>query len=193
MVKLSDNTYNFIDKQGNIISKQNFKWFGGFNEGFAGVQLSDDIWYYIDKTLNFYDYKTKTPVPNPFEKELNNGRVVFKYGDVVCLNDINLVGDYIKYENGRHIIKSNYMTIELYGDNIKLATKDEFQIKFKNGDLLFVKNDINGDWELKYTTGKLINNKIECYKSQKLDVHSNLFLNYYSYFKEAKNVKLPIE
>jgi hypothetical protein len=71
LIKLSDDTWNFIDKQGNLLSKQNFKDAYHFYEGFAEVELSDNTRYLIDKDLNFYDYRTKTPVPSPFEKELN--------------------------------------------------------------------------------------------------------------------------
>jgi hypothetical protein len=71
IVKFSHDSYNFIDTKGNLLSKQNFDWAYSFDRGFAEVKLSDGSWYYIDKDLNFYDSKTKPPVPNPFEKELN--------------------------------------------------------------------------------------------------------------------------
>jgi hypothetical protein len=67
-VKLLDDTYNFIDTKGNFLSKQNFNWVDDFEDGFAEVELSDGEFYYIDKDLNFYDYYSKTPVPNPFNK-----------------------------------------------------------------------------------------------------------------------------
>jgi hypothetical protein len=71
-VQLSEDNWNYIDTKGNLLSKQNFKYAYSFNEGFAIVKLSDDNNYYIDKDLNFYNYISKTPIPNPFEKELNN-------------------------------------------------------------------------------------------------------------------------
>ena len=66
-VELSENNWNFIDTKGNLLSKQNFEWVGDFQDGFAIVKLSSDgTWYYIDKDFNFYDFKTKTLVSNPF-------------------------------------------------------------------------------------------------------------------------------
>lgn len=76
-VKLSDDNWNFIDTKGNLLSDNNFKLvdnfetYDFFHKALAVVQLSDGTWYFIDKDLNFYDTNTKTPVPNPFEKELN--------------------------------------------------------------------------------------------------------------------------
>jgi hypothetical protein len=66
LVQLSKDNWNYIDTKGNLLSKQNFKRVSFFNDGFAVVQLSDNKRYYIDKDLNFYDSKTKTPVPSPF-------------------------------------------------------------------------------------------------------------------------------
>jgi hypothetical protein len=80
LVELSDDNWNYIDIKGNLLSKQNFEWVDAFEDGFAEVKLLDGDEYYIDKDLNFYDYRTKTPVPNPFNytQKLNNMKQNFK-------------------------------------------------------------------------------------------------------------------
>ena len=44
--------YNFIDKQGNILSNEWFKGVRLFNKGFASVQREDSLWNFIDKQGN---------------------------------------------------------------------------------------------------------------------------------------------
>ena len=66
-VRLNDK-YSFINTNGNLIGDGNM-WFdgvGGFNSGFAQVVLNDR-WYLMDTKLQFYDYKTEQPIPNPFK------------------------------------------------------------------------------------------------------------------------------
>ena len=51
-VQLLDNTYNFIDRHGNLLSKQNFKWVYDFQDDFARVKLSDGTYNLLDRHGN---------------------------------------------------------------------------------------------------------------------------------------------
>ena len=51
-VQRGDKLWNFIDKKGNILSKEWFEWVSNFQEGFARVQISDRLWNFIDKKGN---------------------------------------------------------------------------------------------------------------------------------------------
>lgn len=44
-----DGEWNFIDKNGKILSKQWFRWVGYFYNGFARVQRGDELYNFIDK------------------------------------------------------------------------------------------------------------------------------------------------
>ena len=48
-VKRGDGKYNYIDRQGNILSKEWFECVGEFYEGFARVQRTNGEWAKIDK------------------------------------------------------------------------------------------------------------------------------------------------
>ena len=48
-VQRGDSLYNFIDKQGNYLSKEWFMWLDDFKDGFAKVQRRDGLWNLIDK------------------------------------------------------------------------------------------------------------------------------------------------
>jgi hypothetical protein len=62
LIQLSDGMYNYVDKENNLLSKQNFKVANPFFNGFAWVQLQEDEQYYfIDKDLNFF-LNSKTPL-----------------------------------------------------------------------------------------------------------------------------------
>ena len=51
-VQRGDELYNFINKEGKILSKEWFYWLGNFNEGFARVQRANGECCKIDKTGN---------------------------------------------------------------------------------------------------------------------------------------------
>lgn len=48
-VKRVDGQYNFIDKDGRILSKQWFSDAHSFNDGLARVERGDELWNFIDK------------------------------------------------------------------------------------------------------------------------------------------------
>ena len=48
-VQRGDGDYNFIDKQGKILSNEWFEWVDNFKEGFARLQRSDGQYNFIDK------------------------------------------------------------------------------------------------------------------------------------------------
>ena len=47
-VQRGDKLWNFIDKKGNILSKEWFEWIGDFDDGFALVQREDKLYNLID-------------------------------------------------------------------------------------------------------------------------------------------------
>ena len=51
-VRRSDRKYNFINKQGELLSEQWFNWVGIFHKGFARVRR-EDKWNFIDKKGNY--------------------------------------------------------------------------------------------------------------------------------------------
>ena len=48
-IKNCERKYNFIDKQGKLLSEQWFDWAGIFHDGFAKVQRGDDLYNFINK------------------------------------------------------------------------------------------------------------------------------------------------
>lgn len=48
LVGRGNHEYNYIDKQGNILSEEWFKWLDYFHNGFARVQRFDDLMNFID-------------------------------------------------------------------------------------------------------------------------------------------------
>ena len=48
-VRRSDRKYNYIDKQGELLSEQWFNWVGIFHKGFARVRRSDNLYNFITK------------------------------------------------------------------------------------------------------------------------------------------------
>ena len=48
VIQRGDKLYNFIDKQGNILSNEWFDWVIDFNEGIARVQRVDNLYNFID-------------------------------------------------------------------------------------------------------------------------------------------------
>ena len=48
-VRRSDRKYNYIDKQGKLLSEQWFNWVGIFHKGFARVRRSDNLYNFINK------------------------------------------------------------------------------------------------------------------------------------------------
>ena len=51
-IQRGDYLFNFIDKNGNILSKEWFRYVSNFHEGFAGVQGSNRLYNFIDKDGN---------------------------------------------------------------------------------------------------------------------------------------------
>ena len=52
-IQRGDYLFNFIDKEGNILSKEWFRLLGVFDEGFAVVQRKDSLYNFIDKQGNY--------------------------------------------------------------------------------------------------------------------------------------------
>ena len=52
-VKRGDELWNFIDKEGNILSDEWFEWVDDFYEGFARVKRGDELYNFIDKEGNY--------------------------------------------------------------------------------------------------------------------------------------------
>ena len=52
-VQRSDRQYNYIDKQGKLLSEQWFEWVGIFYKGFARVRISDKQYNFINKNGKF--------------------------------------------------------------------------------------------------------------------------------------------
>ena len=52
-IQRGDYLFNFIDKEGNILSNELFHYVDNFCEGFAGVQRDDKLWNFIDKKGNY--------------------------------------------------------------------------------------------------------------------------------------------
>ena len=52
-VKNCERQYNFIDKDGKILSEQWFEWIGDFYDGFAVVKNEDYVYNFIDKKGKF--------------------------------------------------------------------------------------------------------------------------------------------
>ena len=48
-VRRSDRKYNYIDKQGKLLSEQWFNWVGIFHKGFARVRREDNLYNFITK------------------------------------------------------------------------------------------------------------------------------------------------
>ena len=48
-VRRGDELYNFIDKNGKLLSDEWFDWIDYFHDGFARVQRSDELYNFIDK------------------------------------------------------------------------------------------------------------------------------------------------
>ena len=53
VIQRGGNLYNFIDKQGNILSNEWFDYVWHFQDEFAVVQRSDGLWNFIDKQGNY--------------------------------------------------------------------------------------------------------------------------------------------
>ena len=53
VVRRSDRKYNYIDKQGKLLSEQWFNWVGIFQDGFARVRISDKQYNFINKNGKF--------------------------------------------------------------------------------------------------------------------------------------------
>lgn len=78
-----------------------------------------------------------------------------------------------------------------YKDRIRLATEQEVLQAinpYRDGDLIFVKNNSTGNWGLRYTNGVIDKNgNIQCYDGQK--TAGNILS--WAYHKPAPGVKLP--
>lgn len=78
---------------------------------------------------------------------------------------------------------------------LRLATKEEIELfnqhfnpcPYKDGELIFVKDDSWGIWQLRYATGEIRNNEVAAYMSQKT---SGDYATY-KYHAPATGVKLP--
>jgi len=49
LIEYKDHTYNFVDKDLKILTKDKFKKAKNFENEFAGVQFEDETWNFIDK------------------------------------------------------------------------------------------------------------------------------------------------
>ena len=76
VVRRSDRKYNFIDKNGKILSDEWFEWAGIFYDGFARVRISD-------KQYNFIDTKGNILLDEWFKwiGDFNNGFARVQRGD----------------------------------------------------------------------------------------------------------------
>ena len=52
-IRNCDSQYNFINKQGELLSEQWFEWADIFNDGFARVRREDNLYNLIDKNGNY--------------------------------------------------------------------------------------------------------------------------------------------
>ena len=80
---------------------------------------------------------------------------------------------------------------DAYKDRIRLATKQEVLQAinpYRDGDLIFIKNNSTGNWGLRYTNGVIDKNgNIQCYDKQK----TTGSILHWAYHKPAPGVKLP--
>lgn len=97
-------------------------------------------------------------------------------------------------------LKDNTKSINWICENedvkeLRLATKEEIELfnqhfnpcPYKDGELIFVKDDSWGIWQLRYATGEIRNNEVAAYMSQKT---SGDYATY-KYHAPATGVKLP--
>jgi uncharacterized protein YaaR (DUF327 family) len=114
-VKLSEDSYNFIDKQGNLLSKeQNFKDVYSFKEGFAVVLLSDGTYNFLDKEGNFLSKQNFEWVNN-----FNNGFARVKLSED-SYNFIDKQGNLLsKEQNFKDVysFEKGFAMVELSQDN----------------------------------------------------------------------------
>lgn len=89
----------------------------------------------------------------------------------------------------------NWVCAEEAVKELRLATKEEIELfnqhfnpcPYKDGELIFVKDDSWGIWQLRYATGEIRNNEVAAYMSQKT---SGDYATY-KYHAPATGVKLP--
>ena len=91
--------WSFINTKGELIGNGNlwFDYIEGFNEGFAQVELNEK--FYLIKILSnnevqFYDYKTKKPIPSPLNNQNESKKIIklkaFQLQEIIkqCLTEI---------------------------------------------------------------------------------------------------------
>jgi hypothetical protein len=100
-VELSDYTYNFIDKQGNLLSKQNFEWVYPFQDGFAMVRLSDGTYNFLDRQGNLLSKEQNFKYANSFNEgfarvNLSDGTYNFvdERGNLLSKQNFKYAGDF---------------------------------------------------------------------------------------------------
>jgi hypothetical protein len=101
-VELSDDNWNFIDKQGNLLSKQNFKDAYYFSEGFGMIKLSDGSYNFIDTKGNLLS-KQNFKYANSFNEGLARVKLldytmnfIDKHGNLLSKQSFEYAGDYYK-------------------------------------------------------------------------------------------------
>ena len=120
-------------------------------------------------------------------REINN--------DFFWCNEYGKVGEtyrIIKISN-ESLYFNEDSAIDISRVKVRPATEDEIKefnrYKYKDGEGVWVKNNFDNPWDFRYTTGKIVDNRIECYHYQKKEGSSR---SYWSIYQPAPGVEPPV-
>ena len=149
-VKNCERQYNFIDKDGKILSEQWFEWAEDFQEGFAVVKNEDYVYNFIDKQGKILSEKW-------FEKAFD-----FNEGFAVVEKTIGL-RNYID-KDGKLLSNEWFNNAHSFHDGLAKVQRSYKQYNFINKQGKFLSNEwfnylddffIDGFAEVKRTNGEL--------------------------------------
>ena len=123
-VQRGDGLYNFIDKQGNILSKEWFRYVCNFHEGFAVVQRENDLWNFLDKQGNYLSDKWFIDAYS-----FDDGFARVRRGD----NLYNFID-----KQGNYLSNKWFVYVDIFYDGFATIRNDDYLYNFidKNGNYL---------------------------------------------------------